>query len=238
MKNPDIIEKLTEPFSHLWGNFWRRLYERKQNGRPLIKICGITQEKDAVFAIQMGADILGFIFADSPRRAPIELTRKFHETEILKVGVVVKAGTHSTLDPEISVLLDEGSLDAIQFHGTESPDACSQMAFPYYKALRIKDKKDIVTINSFRCPRVLVDAYVHGIPGGTGKRIAERLVHEIKENYPLWIAGGIGPHNVREIMSKFQPELIDTSSCLEGAPGKKDLKKVKNFFREIDIGVL
>ena len=61
------------------------------------------------------------------------------------------------------------------------------------------------------------------------------MISEIKANHPLWLAGGIGPQNVREIIDRFKPEFVDASSLLESEPGKKDHEKIKNLFKEIKI---
>lgn len=181
----------------------------------------------------MGADILGFIFADSPRRASPELLKKIQDLEVLKTGVVVLNKDRISLN--IKELLNDGLLNVIQFHGNERPWDCHKMAFPYFKAVRVKGRNDIERIGSYRCPRVLTDTYIRGISGGTGKRIPNDLVSGIKERYPLWLAGGIGPDNVREIIRRFRPELIDVSSKLESSRGTKDHTKIKKLFEEIEI---
>lgn len=236
MKDVTIIDKLKDAFCHKPGNFWQRLFSIKKGERPYIKICGITGEKDALLAAEMGADILGFIFAGSPRRAAPELLEKIRDLNILKAGVVVQNPDRTFLSGRIKDLLNEGFLDVIQFHGSERPEDCYKMAFPYYKAVRIKDTGDIENIGLYHCPRVLTDTYIPGIAGGTGKRISDELVSGIKERYRLWLAGGIGPHNVREIIKRFKPELIDISSQLETSPGIKDHGKIKQLFEEIEIG--
>ena len=154
----------------------------------------------------------------------------------MKAAVVVLDSDQPSLPDEIKTYLDLGLLDAVQFHGREKPGDCYGLAFPYYKAVRVKDRSDIGKMASYRCPRVLVDTYTPGKAGGTGKRIPDDLVMGIKENHPLWLAGGIGPENVRDIVAKFKPELIDASSLLESSPGKKDHRKIKKLFEEIEIG--
>jgi indole-3-glycerol phosphate synthase/phosphoribosylanthranilate isomerase len=162
--------------------------------------------------------------------------KKIRNLEILKTAVVVLDRDNPSLPDEIRTLLDNGLLDAVQFHGREKPEDCYGLAFPYYKAVRVKDRSDIDMPGRYRCPRVLVDTYTPGKAGGTGKRIPDELVMGIKENHPLWLAGGIGPDNVRDIVSRFKPELIDASSLLESSPGKKDHAKLKKLFEEIEIG--
>ena len=86
-------------------------------------------------------------------------------------------------------------------------------------------------------PRVLLDAKVGDKVGGTGTQVAEDLVFEAKKKSPLWLAGGLSADNVRDVIEKYSPELIDASSLLEAAPGKKDLEKLKAFFAEIGAAV-
>jgi indole-3-glycerol phosphate synthase/phosphoribosylanthranilate isomerase len=240
MKDPALIDDLKNSFSRYSGvdrpSFWNRLYSREKNGKCLVKICGITGKEDAKVAAGMGADILGFVFAESPRRASTVLLEKVSDLDVLKAAVVVAEAGTSSLPWEIRTSLDNGLLDAVQFHGNERPEDCFGLAFPYYKAVRIKDRSDIKKAGLYRCPRVLADTFIAGKPGGTGKRIPEKLVSEIKQKHPLWLAGGIGPENVREIIINFQPELIDASSLVESSPGKKDHGKIKKLFKEIEIG--
>ena len=87
----------------------------------------------------------------------------------------------------------------------------------------------------FRSPRVLIDAFSSTSYGGTGKQIDRELIREVKKNHVLWLAGGISPDNVRELIKEFNPELIDVSSKLEKVPGIKDHKKMEQFFKEMEI---
>jgi len=82
-------------------------------------------------------------------------------------------------------------------------------------------------------PRVLLDAKVEGIPGGTGKQIPESLLREKAGDIPLWLAGGITPENITAICKKFQPELIDVSSGVEATPGIKDPEKMRALFSAV-----
>ena len=93
--------------------------------------------------------------------------------------------------------------------------------------------KDVQRMSLYRCPRVLADAWSADASGGTGKRIPEELARAVSGQGPLWIAGGIGPENVAEVMQRLRPELIDASSRLESASGGKDKEKLTVFFEEI-----
>lgn len=213
-------------------NFLNKSYE---NYFPLIKICGITNEKDAFLAVDLGADILGFVFAPSPRRAQPSLLERLSCLDVLKVGVVVCKETAS-LQRDVLNLIEGNLLDAVQFHGSEKPDQCYRAAFPYFKAVRMKGTSDIERASRYHCPRVLLDAFSPDAQGGTGKSIPDELIRYAGERFRLWLAGGIGPENVRRIIRDFKPELIDASSRLEASPGIKEPSKMKTFFEEIRLG--
>jgi indole-3-glycerol phosphate synthase/phosphoribosylanthranilate isomerase len=231
VKNPNLVSELKLTMLKKGaGNFWERLYAEKKKG-PLIKICGLTIDKDVKKADELGADILGFILAESPRQADISFIRKLPPTKALKAGVVVlKSPGQKLPEPVVQLMLD-GKLDVIQFHGNEDPGECASLIYPYYKAVRINNPGDIEKIGIFRSPRILIDAFSSTSYGGTGKRIDRDLISAVKKKHVLWLAGGISPDNVRELILEFNPELIDVSSRLEKSPGKKDHKKMEQFFK-------
>ncbi len=233
VKNPDLVSGLKDTIlKKKAGNFWERLYFKKKKG-PLIKICGLTTDEDVKKADELGADILGFILADSPRKADISFIRQLSPTKALKAGVVVLKFPGQKLPDAVVQLMAEGKLDVIQFHGNEDPVECSSIIYPYYKAVRINNLKDIEDISRFRSPRVLIDAYSSTSYGGTGKQIDRVLIDEVRKKHVLWLAGGISPENVRKLILEFNPELIDVSSKLEKSPGKKDHQKMEQFFKEL-----
>ncbi len=233
MRDPELIAEIQAAYALEAGNFWEKLYMRKSKGRPLVKICGITQVKDAEYAVRLGADALGFVFAPSTRQAKPSLLHQLADLDIPKIGVVV-CGAKADIDPQVSELLKEGYLHAIQFNGDEQPAACFKAAFPYYKAVQLITVRDVDVLTRYRCPRVLVDAYAKDARGGTGHTLSEELISLTKKHTVLWLAGGLGPHNIKELIKRFDPELIDASSKLEVEPGKKDTHKLTHYFKEIE----
>ena len=217
------------------GDFWGRLYTLRRNGHPLVKVCGIARPEDAEAAVSLGADALGFVLAPSKRRASLPMLRDLRELTVLKVAVVVteRDSGKPRLDREAQEAIDEGLVDAVQFHGEEKPEECAALAFPYYKAIRVRGPHDVQSMSLYRCPRVLADAWSTDAAGGTGKRIPDELARAIGDRGPLWIAGGIGPDNVGEVVRTLRPELIDASSRLEASSGAKDRGKLERFFEEI-----
>lgn len=274
VRSPDSVSGLLSAFGHRPGDFWARLCARVRPGRPLVKICGITRAADAERASALGADALGFVFAKSKRRVEPALLRELADLDVLKVAVVVTgesdksasrytadfaeyrgAGSPARLDPELKELLDAGLLHAVQFHGEEQPDECAALAFPYYKAVRVRGPAELAAMAGYRCPRVLADAWSPHAAGGTGQQIPRELIRELaglagglagqaqnpaghaggpRKGMPLWLAGGLGPETVGEVIRELSPELIDASSGLEESPGCKDRTKLENYFREID----
>jgi indole-3-glycerol phosphate synthase / phosphoribosylanthranilate isomerase len=218
------------------GAFWTRLCRRMKPGRPLVKICGITRARDAEAAVELGADALGFVFAESKRRAEPALLRELRELVVLKVAVVVseRRGGRAVMDPRVSALLEEGLLDAVQFHGDEEPAECAALAFPYYKAVRVREAADVDSMAGFHCPRVLADAWSAQATGGTGQKIPAALALAARKAGPLWLAGGLSPENIGQALRELSPELIDASSRLEDSAGHKERAKLEGFFREIN----
>ena len=198
-----------------------------------MKICGITNREDAEAAVRFGADVLGFVLADSPRRVEPGLLRELADLDVLKAAVVVTGGRHGELSDRVGALLADGVIDVIQFHGDETPAECVTTAFPYYRALRLGAAGDAGAIGRYGCPRVLVDARSEEAYGGTGRRLSPELVAAAAEQGPLWLAGGMDDRNVGEAVRTFRPELIDASSGLEREPGRKDHRRLTRFFETI-----
>ena len=256
-KNPPLAKEVVGAFEsgseNARGKFWKKYAERiaekphcERNEaihKPLVKICGITREEDGMLAAELGADMLGFVFSTTKRLTTEEFVRDFaaklrqngsprlseaRDDVPLLVGVIT--------DPESPEgktaikLAREGILDAVQFHGITPP---ADADYAHYCAARVGEESDFDKVTALRKngePRILLDAKVEGIPGGTGKTIPENLLREKAGELPLWLAGGITPENVGAIVEKFHPELIDVSSGVEDAPGIKNAKKISALF--------
>ena len=250
-KNPPLAKEVVSSFEggceNAQGKFWKEYAERRDSKRdtncgmshrPMVKICGITLEEDGMLAAELGADMLGFVFSKTKRLTTEEFVRSF-ATKLrvprpLLVGVITE--TDSAEGQTAIKLACEGVLDAVQFHGIAP--ALRQAQGPYnnyahYCAARVGTPEDFDYVANLRKngePRVLLDAKVEGIPGGTGKQIPESLLREKTGDIPLWLAGGITPENVATICEKFHPELIDVSSGIEDAPGIKNHEKMRALF--------
>lgn len=214
-------------------SFWSRLYTPRVNPGTLVKICGITRETDLKMAEQAGADIAGFVLTPSPRQVDPVFIRSLGGTSLLKVGVVQLEAVQG-LPPEIEELLEEGSLDALQFHGDETPDLVKSQAHRGYKALSPLTAEECRPWQDIWPPRFLVDAFSPHQKGGTGQRVAEEILEGLQD-HPLWLAGGLGPDNVAQVVQRWKPELVDASSRLEKHPGVKDPEKILRFVEEVRI---
>ena len=236
-KNPPLAKEVVGAFEsgseNARGKFWKKFAERKaaKKAGPLVKICGITRDEDGKLAAELGADMLGFVFSTTKRLTTEEFVRSFAEkigpNRPILVGVITDP---ESVDGKTAIkLAKEGVLDAVQLHGVEPKNA----DFAYYCAARVGEESDFDKVTALRKngePRILLDAKVEGIPGGTGKTIPENLLREKAGELPLWLAGGINPENVAGLVSKFSPELIDVSSGVEDAPGIKNSEKLKALF--------
>ena len=210
--------------------------------RPMVKICGITREEDGLLATELGADMLGFVFSKTKRLTTEEFVRSFaakiraaHTSEKAPLLVGVITDPNSEEGKTAIRLAQDDVLDAVQFHGIAPSAADTCLA--HYCAARVGEPADFEQVASLRKngePRILLDAKVEGIPGGTGKTIPESLLREKAGDLPLWLAGGITPENVTAICEKFQPELVDVSSGVESEPGIKSPEKLQALFRELN----
>jgi phosphoribosylanthranilate isomerase len=202
--------------------------------RTRVKICGITRVEDALAAARSGADAIGFVFyAKSPRAVSLEQAQavvRVLPPFITTVGLFVDAAPE-----EIHTVLAKLPLQLLQFHGGELPEACGAYGLPYLKALRVREDSDLAAMaRSYEdAAGILVDTYVEGIPGGTGRvfdwtRLPTRLAH------PMILAGGLTPDNVAGAVERVRPWAVDVSGGVEVAPGVKDAAKIEAFIRGVN----
>nr|WP_286945166.1 phosphoribosylanthranilate isomerase [Pseudomonas sp. UBA6718] len=196
-----------------------------------VKICGITRVEDALAAAAAGADAIGLVFyAKSPRAVDIEQAREILAALppfVTSVGLFVDAERS-----ELERILASVPLDLLQFHGDESVQQCEAFGRPYIKALRVKAGDDIAA-QVARYPSaqgILLDAYVEGVPGGTGEAFDWSLIPQALSK-PLILAGGLRPDNVAEAVSRVRPYAVDVSGGVEASKGVKDVEKVGAFIR-------
>ncbi len=196
-----------------------------------IKICGITNQADAMLASEAGADALGFVFAESPRKVSPELAKKIIQSLppfVTKVGVFV----NEEID-RVSEIHDHCGLNYVQLHGDEDQSYMSSLSLPTIKAFRVRDRQILDEIPKFRVGYFLLDAYDPVHPGGTGRSFDWDIAERANGLGQLILCGGLNPTNVREALETVRPHGVDVSSGVEMKPGVKDPIKVERFIDEV-----
>jgi len=197
-----------------------------------VKICGITNYEDAVAALDMGADLLGFNFySKSPRFIPSEKAREI----ISKLpGFIDIAGVFVNESIEqIQETKNMCQLDWVQLHGDEDPEFCKQFLshnVKVMKAIRVKEQSDIQQAEDYFTDAILLDAFDPEKYGGTGLSFDWNIIGHI--NKRIFLAGGINPDNAAEA-AELGVYGIDVCSGIEAEPGKKDHEKMKKLFANI-----
>jgi len=196
----------------------------------LVKICGITNAGDARVAAEAGADAVGFVLAESPRRVSVEEARRISlgmPENILRVGVFVDE------EPaEVLRISREVGLDLAQLHGDETPEAVTavqQGGVKVMKALRVRDAITLEALDRYEADLFLLDAYSDKVRGGTGQGFDWEVAKSSTGRDNIVISGGLGPENVRAAVEFFEPYGVDASSSLEDEPGRKNGERVRRF---------
>ena len=195
-----------------------------------IKICGITNAKDASLAVSFGANALGFnMYEKSSRYVPHQQVN-----EILKELPDETIPVMVFVDPSSEYVEDCLKLSTKiipQFHGNETPEFCSSFNRNFIKAIPVSKKSDINTgfekyADSWM---ILLDSKTQEGFGGTGKQFDWTYLKDKDYDKTYLIAGGLNPNNVAEVLSLTSCAGLDVSSGVESSPGKKDLMKMKEF---------
>ena len=191
-----------------------------------VKICGLTRAADVELAIDAGADVVGFVFARSPRQVD-----EVRAAQLARVAAGRARRVGLFMDPdvrEVERVLDAVDLDLLQFHGREDNAFCRAFGLPFLKAVSmLDDSADRAILNYPDAEGVLLDSHAPGGAGGTGKTFDWN--RRIASEKPIWLAGGLNPDNVAEAIQRFQPYAVDVSSGVESSPGKKDDDRVRLF---------
>jgi phosphoribosylanthranilate isomerase len=211
----------------------------------LVKICGITNEDDALAAVKAGADALGFVlWPQSKRFVSVEVAARISELlppNVQRVAVLVNPSRE-----EVERLLASGAFTTLQFHGEETPEFCAEwrQRVKVWKAFRVtvaaslrdamagfcasrSDATTFSVVDAF-----LLDSYSPHARGGTGETFDWSLAREAKTfGRPVILSGGLTPANVREAITVAQPDGVDVSSGVELSPGRKDHEKMRELVR-------
>ena len=206
---------------------------------PLVKICGLTSEEQALQVAKFGANAIGIISVEeSPRYVSAEIKKKIFKTlenfypKIERVSVV----QNCPIDLIIKNFLGNPTETIIQLHGDEDIDYCKKIRkkipnIGLWKAFRIKTEKDLDKIKPFEdfVDAILLDSWNEETYGGSGKKIKSTYLKNLNFSKPWWLAGGISIKWIDEILDEIKPDGLDISSSIEISPGLKDLKKTKEI---------
>jgi len=209
-----------------------------------VKICGIRRPEWAAAATEAGADFIGLVFADSPRRVTLEQAAAVVRAlprRVEPVGVFVDEPAEAVRE-----IAERAGLRVVQLHGDEPPEISADLeGLKVIKVFRVGGDADAAAARAWReaAERLgappyayLVDARVEGGPrGGTGRpadwTIAARLA--LEGFRPLILSGGLSADNVAEAIRRVRPWGVDASSGLETAPGRKDPDRIRAFVEAV-----
>lgn len=198
-----------------------------------IKICGIKTVKDALAAMEAGADLIGFNFyPKSPRYIDVGTCRNIMSVmrqhgHVTYVGVFVNASVE-----EVYATIETCGLSLAQLHGDETPEMLRALNGKAFKAFR-GIPSDITGYERNDAPALLIDAAVKGIYGGSGVTADWSAAAELAKKYPLLLAGGLTPENVADAVRQVKPWGVDVASGVESAPGEKDAAKMSAFVKAV-----
>jgi len=204
------------------------------------KICGITRAQDALAAANLGVDAIGLNFYPQSPRA-ISVADVADLVEGLPARVSVVALFVNPTSELVRQVLRTGTVDLLQFHGSESAEFCEQFETPYMKVVAVKTDSDLkAEFAKYESAQyILLDSFDPIMLGGTGKTFDWGTVVELtqKQRSRLVLAGGLGPANVREAIEIVQPFGVDVSSGVESSKGIKDIKMMQLFIQGVRASV-
>ena len=198
-----------------------------------VKVCGITRYEDARLAAELGAWGLGFIFWPSSKRSiskegALAILERLAKESLLppkRVGVFVNSPKAEILDVAESL-----SLTTVQLHGEEDSDFVADIPYETIKAFRPRCLEDLEQMKGFDADYFLVDSFVPGAYGGTGKVADWRLAKKAKEYGRLLLSGGLTPLNIGEARKTVDCFAYDLASGVEVSPGVKDHGLLRELF--------
>ncbi len=207
--------------------------------RTRIKFCGITRLEDALEAVRLGVDALGFVFyPPSPRNIEIDKAAEIMAqlpAFVSCVGLFVNSSQEL-----IQQVLQSTNIDTLQFHGDETAEQCALYGMPYLKAVRMKPGTELQAVaDTYQgASALLLDSYEKGTPGGTGSSFDWARV-PASLSTPIILAGGLSSDNVASAIKQVNPYAVDVSGGIERVvdqiqqKGIKDAAKMAAFVKEV-----
>ncbi len=201
------------------------------------KICGLTLPEDARLAAEEGARYLGVILAPG---SPRSLTPE-RAAAVLDGMAPVRVGVFVDAEPEaIRSAVRTVALGVVQLHGDEKPEAAKalrdELGIQVWKAIRVRTSADVLEAVERYAGAVdglLLDGWSAAARGGTGTTFPWKEVAGVRDRIPdeltLVVAGGLRPERVSRAVGLLRPQVVDVSSGVEAAPGRKDPDLVRRF---------
>ncbi|OGE23065.1 MAG: hypothetical protein A3J42_07235 [Candidatus Dadabacteria bacterium RIFCSPHIGHO2_12_FULL_53_21] len=200
-----------------------------------VKVCGITNAVDALQAVELGADALGFIFYKGSKRYidPRDAHRIISSLPpfISSVGVFVNQTV-----PEIKGAVETSGVDRVQLHGDETPEFCAMLPYKLIKAVRVKDTVNSDQVELYPVRAILFDKHTDEMYGGTGTSFDWGVLKGINISKKVILSGGLTPENVSRAIEIVKPYGVDVSTGVEDSPGKKNHMKMRKFIEAVKNG--
>ena len=200
-----------------------------------IKICGITNIEDAILAIDLGADALGFMFYEQSRRYIRPSEARYIISQLPPFITTVGVFVDQSLD-EINNIKEKAGFDTIQLHGDESAELCEKLGGRTIKTIRVRDSINSMEVERYPTHAILFDTYSSKGYGGTGESFSWEILKDLNTSKKLILSGGLGPENVSEAIQIVKPYAVDVSSGVEESYGKKSPEKLKKFIETVRNG--
>ena len=191
----------------------------------LVKICGITSEADALLAVALGADAIGFVFAPSRRQVSPQAVQRI--VDRVPSGIVTVGVFRNEAPARVVEIVNTIGLTGAQLHGDETPDDVSYVAqrVPWTIKAFPAGHPGIGHLADYGAAAVLVDA----ASPGSGELFDWRLAEGVVDPARLMVSGGLRPDNVADAIAHLRPMGVDVASGVESSPGRKDPRLVRSF---------
>jgi phosphoribosylanthranilate isomerase len=214
-----------------------------------VKICGVSDPKHARVAAACGADFVGIVFAPSQRQVTLGQAKQVAKAlgkvpgdplaasdaaiieEALSRRRPLLVGVFADQDPDtINRIAEEVGLDLVQLSGSEPWEVNAHLRWPVLKCMKMRDGETAtdLLLHYHGTALLLLDPFVPGVYGGTGRTLDWHIAAEIARKTPTVLAGGLTPDNVGEAVRAVQPWAVDVSSGVE-TDGAKDPAKIRAF---------